>query len=84
MLRQLLARLEALEAEERSRKSSSKRHLPDWLLRAWVARGLRVGRRGQPDQEALREFFHKAREAALTVMDKENGAEDEVSGGAEE
>ena len=94
MLRQLLARVEALEAAEPSPKKSSKRHLPGWLLKAWVARGLRVDRRGQPDQDALRQFFSRSRslrqaadvqtgDTAFSVMDKENSAEDEAGGGEE-
>lgn len=90
MLRQLIARLEALEAEELSPKKSSKRPLPDWLLQPWVALGLRVDRYGQPDQDALREFFNKLRrlreatdvrseDTAFRVMDKENATEDEVT-----
>ena len=95
MLRQLLARVEALEAAEPSPKKSSKRHLPGWLLKAWIARGLRVGRHGQPDQDALRRFFSKPRslrraadaqngDTAFCVTDKENAAEDEAGGDAEE
>ena len=94
MLRQLLARVEALEAAEPSPKKSSKRHLPGWLLKAWIARGLRVDRRGQPNQDALRQFFRKPRslrqaadaqtgDTAFSVMDKENSAEDEAGGGEE-
>ena len=94
MLRQLLARVEALEAAELSPKKSSKRHLPGWLLKAWIARGLRVDRRGQPDQDALRQFFRKPRslrqaadaqtgDTAFSVMDKENSAEDEAGGDEE-
>jgi hypothetical protein len=95
MRRQLLARVEALEAEDFSQQKSSKRHLPDWLLQPWVARGLRVGRCGQPDQDALREFFNKYRsvpeaadaqsaEPALDGAHKEPGDPDEVGGGSEE
>ena len=94
MLRQLLARVEALEAAEPSPKKSSKRRLPGWLLKAWVARGLRVDRRGQPDQDALRQFFSKPRslrqaadaqtgDTAFCVTDKDNDAEDEAGGGKE-
>ncbi len=94
MLRQLLARVEALEAAELSPKKSSKRHLPGWLLKAWIARGLRVDRRGQPNQDALRQFFRKPRslrqaadaqtgDTAFSVMDKENSAEDEAGGDEE-
>jgi len=86
--------VEALEAAEPSPKKSSKRHLPGWLLKAWIARGLRVDRRGQPDQDALRQFFRKPRslrqaadaqtgDTAFSVMDKENSAEDEAGGGEE-
>jgi hypothetical protein len=96
MLRQLLAlraRVEALETEDFSQQKSSKRHLPDWLLQPWVARGLRVGRCGQPDPDALHEFFHKSRsvpeadqsgETALEGTHKEHADEDEVGGGSEE
>jgi len=86
--------VEALEAAEPSPKKSSKRHLPGWLLKAWIARGLRVDRRGQPDQDALRQFFRKPRslrqaadaqtgDTAFSVMDKENSAEDEAGGDEE-
>jgi hypothetical protein len=95
MLRQLLARVEALEGEDFSQQKSSKRNLPDWLLQPWVARGLRVDRCGQPDQDALREFFRRSRsaleaadaqsgETALGGTHQENPDQDEVGGGPEE